>query len=323
MVIVWRGAGLIVPGTFLICGWIVSYFYTDTRLGNPSFIGWTFFYTGLALLLPGIAMFGTKNEDGTPRRKHDFFFIPVIFWSFLLLIGSTVILLSRSSSGDDNSAAVMSDTTQVVMEDRVINVLNTSDDTLKFVIGGEEGVIKRIVLEPHSWEDYEVQPGAYLFSGYNMDNDVTLSLPDSFYMNDRSRYVVKKDGDGKYYARLLNEPTPSKMDYDDAWFIVDGTRDMMVVEVTPLCATRMTKKDVEQLDWTQYLDKVYDGRDMIEPQINPERKGEVITVLEPGESLPATIKTNERVYALISVSREQAIDSKYLADRLYSLFYEE
>lgn len=323
MVIVWRGAGLIVPIVFLICGWIVSFFYDDTRLGNPSFIGWTFFYTGLALLLPGIGLFGKKNEDGTPRRKHDFFFIPVVFWSFILLIGSTVILLSRSGSPEDNTALVNADSVEEVFEDRVINILNTSDDSLKFVVGGETGVIERIVIDPHSWEEYAMQPGEYLFTGYNMDNEVTLSLPDSFYMNDRSRYLVKKDGQGEYYARILNGPTSSKKDYDDAWFIIDGTRDLMLVDVTPLCATKLTKKQVEELDWTQLLDTVYDGRDMIEPTIKAGRSGEIITVVEPGDGLPETVKTNERVYALITVLREQTIDNEYLADRVYGLFLEE
>ena len=51
MVIIYRGLGILVPIVLFIVGWIVSFWYKDTRIGNPDFMGWTLFYTAIVCLL--------------------------------------------------------------------------------------------------------------------------------------------------------------------------------------------------------------------------------------------------------------------------------
>jgi len=96
---IWRGAGIAVPIIFFICGWIVSYWFEDTRLGNPDFMGWTSFYAGIVTLLAGVVILGMGSEpkklepgEVPVRVRHDFFWIPVLIWGVILL-GLSIYLL--------------------------------------------------------------------------------------------------------------------------------------------------------------------------------------------------------------------------------------
>ncbi len=100
MVFIWRGIGIVVPIIIFIVGWFVSLFFEDTRLGNGSFMGWVFFYSAIVFLIIGLLMLKIKKQkktEGTESwtlRKHDFFFIPILFWAPILLVLSLFLIFS-------------------------------------------------------------------------------------------------------------------------------------------------------------------------------------------------------------------------------------
>jgi hypothetical protein len=83
MVLIWQRSGIAIPIVFFICGWIVSNWFEDTRLGNTSFMGWTLFYTAIVTSVHALVVAGAK-EEGDNGGRHSFFWIPVGFWPFIL-----------------------------------------------------------------------------------------------------------------------------------------------------------------------------------------------------------------------------------------------
>ena len=80
-----------VPIILLICGWIVSFWIEDTRLGNPDFMGWSLFWAGIPILLVGglIAASNTEDEETgeKPEKTYcDLFFIPAWIWGLFFIV---------------------------------------------------------------------------------------------------------------------------------------------------------------------------------------------------------------------------------------------
>jgi hypothetical protein len=321
MLFVWRGIGIIVPIIFFICGWIVSYFYEDTRLGNPSFIGWTCFYTGVVLLFPGLINLAPA-EEGEVKRKHDFFFIPVIFWAAIFLIGSAVILFTRSSEPETVVAAEAETVTEEKIVARTLNYMNSSDDTIEFAIGDVDGLIERKYLEPHMWESMKLQPGEYLFATFDPEGNTLQSFPDKKYAKDRSRYAVRKDKEGEFYLRILNPITESIYDYDEAWIMLDGQRNMMQIDITPICGKPLTPESVKSVDWANQLDTVYDCKDLIEP-VSGGTKDKPVTMVQPGGDFPEKVEKGEKVLMLMSVPVDREITDEYIEGRIQSAYLEQ
>lgn len=84
--LIWKGGGIIVPILILLSGWISSYWFEDTRLGNAPFIGLTFLIACLPVLLIGLGLNApSEDENGNMVKKgHSFFFIPVYIWGIIL-----------------------------------------------------------------------------------------------------------------------------------------------------------------------------------------------------------------------------------------------
>jgi hypothetical protein len=304
MVFIWRGFGLMVPIVFGICAWIVSFWYEDTRLGNASFMGWSMFYTAIVLLLPGLAMWGgTTDEDGTVR-KHDFMFVPILFWSLGLGGLCTYVLLQRdpSPSEDEDAAPVVQTTEDKEPEAekvyRTVNFLNSSEDTLDCIIktaGGSETV----TVNPHSW-----QPMDLLIDKY------------SFEVSDRKGKVL-----ATYSADKFEEPSSSKVDYESGWVQLDnGGHKLVLVDVTVMMPADYTTKDLAKTDWTKQVVEVYDGKSFMEPQVPKEAKYNS-RVLEPGDLLPSKVGTDEKVYALVTVPADEELTNKYFIERFKEIYF--
>jgi hypothetical protein len=321
MLFVWRGIGIVVPIIFFICGWIVSYFYDDTRLGNPSFIGWTCFYTGIVLLFPGLINLAPADE-GEVKRKHDFFFIPVIIWAVLLLIGSAVILFTRDSEPEENTVTETETVTEEKVVARTLNYMNSSDDTIEFVVADAEGLIERKYVEPHIWESMELFPGEYLFATFDPEGNTLQSFPHKKYAKDRQRYAVRKDKKGEFYLRIFNPVTESIYDYDEAWIMLDSQRTLMQIDVTPICGKTLSEDLIKSVDWLAQLDTVYDAQDMIEPS-SGGTKNNSVTMVQPGSDIPTKVRKGERVLMLMSVPVERKITDEYIEGRMKSTYLSE
>lgn len=83
--LIWKGAGIAVPIIVFICGWISSFWFEDTRLGNLPFIGLAFLIACIPVGLIGLGLSGSKDENGNKvGGGHSFFFIPVAWWGLIL-----------------------------------------------------------------------------------------------------------------------------------------------------------------------------------------------------------------------------------------------
>ena len=90
MTIVWRGAGILVPILFVGSGLLMSIWYDNPTLGNGPYLAWTSMISGILCLLLGLATLPGKTTDEetgqvVSKKKHDFFFLPIIVWAILLL----------------------------------------------------------------------------------------------------------------------------------------------------------------------------------------------------------------------------------------------
>ena len=88
--LIWKGFGIIVPIIFFITGWICSYFFEDTRLGNFAYIGTIMLFSALPVGLIGLGM-SQPDEDGTPAKQHSFFFLPVAWWGLIFIVGGVLL----------------------------------------------------------------------------------------------------------------------------------------------------------------------------------------------------------------------------------------
>ena len=88
MTLIWRGAGILVPIITLAAAIIISKNVEDTYKG----MGICGLIAGGILLAIGLITLPGKKTDPTTgevtqKRKHDFFFLPIIVWGVLLLLG--------------------------------------------------------------------------------------------------------------------------------------------------------------------------------------------------------------------------------------------
>jgi hypothetical protein len=303
MVFIWRGFGLIVPIVFGICAWIVSYWYEDTRLGNASFMGWSMFYASIVLLLPGLAMWGSKDEEDGSKRYHDFMFVPVLFWSLGLGALCTYVLLQRdpAPSEEDTTPVVQTDEEKEPEEEKVyrtVNFLNSSDDTLDCIIKTGKAS-QTVTVNPHEW-----QPMDLLIKKYSFD------------VSDRKGNIL-----ATYDAPQFTEPTSSKMDYESGWIQLDnGGHKLVLVDVTVMMPADYTTKDLSKTDWTKQIVEVYDGKSFMEPKV-PKDAQYNSRILEPGDLLPSKVGTDEKVYALVTASADRTLDNKYFIERFKEMYF--
>lgn len=305
MVFIWRGFGLIVPIVFGICAWIVSYWFEDTRLGNGAYMGWTTFYTAIVLLLPGLAMFNDKDDEDGTKRYHDFMFVPILFWSLGLGALCTYLLItSDPQPGDDeNTSAQTEQTDEPAPKEekafRIVNFLNSSNDTLNCIIKTEHGS-EKVTVEPKSWVPMELVVDSYTFVVNDMNGNKLAT----------------------YSSDKLKEPTSSQVDYESGWVQLDnGAHKLVLVDVTPMMPADFKASNLKDHDWTKRVAGVYDGKSFMEPKV-PKDAMYNSRVLEPGSVLPAKVGTDEQVFALITVTAEKEITNEYLIERFKELYFE-
>lgn len=87
MTFVWRGAGIVVPVITFLCALLIAKNTEDTNCGIRS----AGLISGAILTMIGIFTLPGKTtlpETGevVKKKKHDFFFIPIIARGILLLI---------------------------------------------------------------------------------------------------------------------------------------------------------------------------------------------------------------------------------------------
>lgn len=335
MVFIWRGAGILVPILFFICGWIVSYWFEDTRLGNPEFIGWTCLTAGIVNFIIGLGLLGIKNDsinlepgEIPTRKKHDFFWIPVFVWGLLLGGLSAYLLIGSSSDPSFDQDEYIHETVEEDWYDteRVINYYNPTDDTMSYFIEDDRDFLEMESVAPHSFVSVTYDEGTYLIAGFNYDNEIQLSYSDPDFVDDGNKYTIveSEDEDGevsRIYHRILNPGTKETKDYDQAWVVLTGLHDLILVDVTSTCSDTITKSDIESTDWIELVVDRYDGRDLIEPMYGEYDGKSKYIVMGPGETIPLELKKKEVVYALIVIPHGLRMTNDYLIEKIIEVTF--
>lgn len=305
MVFIWRGFGIVVPIILLISGWITSYWFEDTRLGNSTYLGWTMLWAGIVLILAALAALGgnlDENGEKIPKEKkshNDFFWIPIWVWS-LGFIGFGIYFIYKEvpkgygnynapvTTEDNSYAATQKE--EVVIEDRALYLYNCAADSIEIEI---------VDSKDNELYDFYVQ---------NSDYSYVEVTPDD--------YTVKMDGSP--YEIELEPATKRNEDYNDAWMVLCGGVDLVLVEVTEICKEGIDSKEVSGIDWTENVVERFSGDDLIEPQLFSSNGGG-IRVVAPNTYLPQELEKNQKVYVLIKIGMEEDVTEKFLDDQMIYL----
>lgn len=323
MIFLWRGFGIIVPILFFICAWIVSFWFEDTKLGNPIFIGWACFYTGIILSIIGLGTLkGTEEEqeDGSVKvKKHDFFFLPLLVWGLGLVALCIYLLLF---TGVDEVPVAETAVEDVVAEEdvRTVNFYNNWLDTLRYtVIDANDDVVSKDVL-PGEVESLGLGKGNYIFATFEVSGEFDMSIPNP--KSDNAAAIVNiGEGDEAYAVRKYRTTPEGFNGYDEAWVMLSGFRDFVLLDVTSTCYKDATYNSIQSTDWMANVIGTYNGNDLMEVHI-PAKGDEIITVLPPRKISPNSIKENERVLALVPVHMDSTLSNQVLVDYLLETYFD-
>ncbi len=323
MLFIWRGVGILVPIIYFLIAWIVSYWFdgTDTKIINPEFVAWTSLISGIIIFAIGLFTFNIHKKTGdfqakTKVKRAHFFYIPILYWGVGILLLSITFFTFFS---DDKKSEI----TEIVIEKpttRILNLYNPGEDTLTYIIADEteDGLISREIVIPGNYLSIKLEAKSYLFSAFNQEFETTLLLPSKKYAKDTSKFVLLNDDNGKFYQRILRPATLEEDDYDEAWLVLDGIHNLILVEVTEFCDIDFDHRDIEDFVWLDYIYEIYDAQDLIEPLSNKTFRGKTIKVLAPGDSIPTELLENELVFMLIPYSGTD-LDNEYIANWIKSL----
>lgn len=342
--IVWRGAGIVVPIITILVGWILSFWYEDTRLLDSEHFGWTLFISGILLALIGLGL-STSEVDGEtgeklPKGKHDFFYIPVVFWG-IAFFGFGIYNLWIKGSPEDYDYGELD--TEIVDEGEVadefandddhyvtrkVNLYNGSDEDLEYIFYSDikNDAPHEGTLESNKFLNIEVDAGYYCAQSKNMDGESVFnqnveSNKDLFDKNpDNWKKEFIRAAKTSIYKRRIAGSTYDYKDYDEAWLCIDSIHNFLLLDVKDVCESGWEDDDFDYVDWMDEIVEWYDGRDLIEPVFKQDRHGMTITVIGPWLRIPLYSRPSEKVYAIIAYEKGQEVDQEFLAKRVRTLY---
>lgn len=319
--LVWRGAGIIVPILVFICAMCYTWISGDPdgTLGNVNTWRWATVISGPLLLLIGLGLF-MPDEDAQGnkvRKKHDFFWIPVFVWGIILCVACVYFWFftgkADAQPAPADASGTVSDSTSVEEEERrlprIVHIYNPSaTDSMSYLVSdntetqtNEEGM-----LAPLQSMSLELPSGnSYLFGGFNAQGDIVLSLPADKQDVDTSLYVVVEGKEGNFYQRIVGKATPEQDDNDDAWLVLDGKTKMLLVNVSTACEQGVAKDAILKAKWTASIQEEYDANELIEPLYGKYQENKMIRVYGPGDDLPTNAKESDLIYLLIPYHGEK------------------
>jgi hypothetical protein len=335
MVLIWRRSGIAIIIYLALSFWIVGYWYDSHTLRNSAYIGWSLFYAAIVTTLHALIILAGRNvppeenadtpaEEQQPRSSiwtDSLFFIPVLFWP--LILGGFSAYTLFSGDGNDkftsNSDVVLPPKKkEPVEEKRVVHFLNSTMDSMIYSVReSKEGFIDEKKIAPKTYKTEEYYAGKFRITVGNIDRDIVFVLPSETVATDKSKSKTLKGEDGKTAAyRILRPPTPSKNDYDEAWVMLDGAHNLILVDVTEISGRALTEKEIKAIDWTKKIVETYDTGDLIEPLYGKDPGAGRFTVLTTGEDIPDQLRKNERVFALMSTKPGAEVTNKLITDKI-------
>lgn len=162
----------------------------------------------------------------------------------------------------------------------------------------------------------------------SMNIEITETKPDDgthfdFYVQDNdyefvvvkpNRYTVQM-GDYEQKINLREKPKNHENDFNAAWLVLCAETDLVLVEVTDICKENVTAEELAQINWKDKVIDRFNGDELIEPNLQSERGGE-IQVVEPGYYIPQKHGSREKVYALIPIERALEVTEEFLLKKI-------
>lgn len=331
MTFIWRGIGILVPIVFFAIAAVASIWIEDRTLGNSAYVGWTSLGAAVILLIIGLTTLpGTTTDTNTgalvPKKKHDFFFVPIIVWALIFGGVSVYMFLAAGPSVHSKNRLTYKDITGPRNDARTVHFFNPSADTLRYVYVNTDLQVGEGWVLPGETKDVKLPVGLYQFVVYDQEgNEFYAKKPSQPNAADTSRYATYTDADGTVKAlRSVKGSTISYNDYDEAWLLMDQSYSMMLVDVTELCNTKEKSDDkVAKTDWHEKIYGEYNGDDMIEPYIKGEEKDAMhtmtyFTIITPSKPLPNRLNENESCYMLITYKTGDKPSSELIAQQIIS-----
>lgn len=315
MVIIYRGLGILVPIVLFIVGWIVSFWYKDTRIGNPDFMGWTLFYTAIVCLLLGLATFGTETEttaggQQVAKKRPHFFYIPIIFWGPIFGAVSAYLLIFAGKKTDNTMTEELA-----VASVPVIHFYNPTADSLDYLIYTKDGLSEQSRLEPFGSESVEAPDKSYVLGALDTRGEATMTLP-YYEKYNAALYEKVKEGDKTIEQRLIRPLSPEPNDYEDNWMLLDGSYDMILVDVTELYDGTIRKEKAAAIDWMKKIRSRHEGSELIELSIAPSSPEGSVYVSAPNTYLPVSNGKDGTVYMIITLKHEEAPTSDFIREEI-------
>lgn len=312
MVIIFRGLGILVPIVLFISGWIVSFWFKDTRIGNPPFMGWTLFYTAIVCLLLGLVTFGGKDERGNPipKNKHHFFYIPIVFWAFIFGGVSAYLLLATGKKSDESSKQ------ELAVADTIpkIHFYNPTADTLDYLIYTKGGLSEQQTLEPFTTSSTILIPGkSYVLGALDMKGEATMTLP-YYEKYDASLYEKVKEDGRDVEQRLIRPLSKQTNDYEDNWMLLDGNYDMILVDVTEIYNGTIQNEKIAKIDWMKKIKSRHSGSELIELSIAASSPEGSVYVSAPYTYLPVSNEKERSVYLILTFRNDEEVTNDFIKE---------
>jgi len=304
MVFVWRGSGITVPIFLFLSGLIMTNWYDDTRMGNYPFIGWTLFWAGIILTLQGVAVWGGGKPDPETgevhiKKGHDFFWIPVVLWG-LGFLGFGIYFINKPvSSGFIPSTPPPTESAEPYSkyEERMVNIYNPYEDSMQLVITDLATKVEIISTTVPA-----------LSTRYKLFDCVPYYVAvNGVERAERMRVTVAR-------GRTANE-------YSEAWHIIGGAQDVVLIDVTDVCDSSVVREDIIKINWISKVKERYNGKQLVEPFVKYEASKKPV-VFGINDDLPLSHKKRERIYALVPVDDRNKLDEDYLDTWIISKCFE-
>lgn len=312
MVIIFRGLGILVPIVLFISGWIVSFWFKDTRIGNPSFMGWTLFYTAIVCLFLGLVTFGGTDENGNPipKNKHHFFYIPIVFWALIFGGVSAYLLLAagKKSEGPAKEELAVADLVPK------IHFYNPTADTLDYLIYTKGGLSEQETLMPFTTSSVIQIPGkSYVLGALDTKGEATMTLP-YYEKYDATLYEHVKEDGRDVEQRLIRPLSKQTNDYEDNWMLLDGNYDMILVDVTDIYSGTIKEEKVAGIDWMKKIKSRHTGSELIELSIAPSSPEGSVYVSAPNTYLPVSNPKERSVYMILTFRNDEEVTNDFIKE---------
>ena len=311
--LIWRGAGIIIPIFIVISAWLTGYSFEDVSIGNASFMSWMLLWPGILITLIGLGFWPLQKNPETGKLtyvgNHDLFWIPMIVWGVLIL-GYSIKLFNTEVPGEETyiQAPVKKAQSQ---EDYI---LKTYPKNSRELLTGQRA------LKLYNPTDAPLKISFYDEAGETEVIEATVdAFSTVFTPAKKGVYIVEYSGKKKK-VDVTPSTTTNNYNTDEIWIVLGENTDLLLVDATETCYEELTRKMLKEIDWESKIYQRYDGKQSI--MMNIEQTPSLyFKTRDPYYSLPLTHMTFAQVYSVIPISKDSLASDDYIQSFLGSICF--